>query len=68
VVSQSPLAGGVGVDGEFSLGFLEAFWMEVEQTRPRLFQLGVRDGDRNPAKLGQRNALLSLSKNPSSGR
>jgi hypothetical protein len=68
--AQSLLAGRVRVDGDLSLGLLEAFWMQLEEPRPRYLELVVRDCDRDSAELApvQRNALLSFSKNPSSGR
>jgi hypothetical protein len=62
------LAGRVGVDRELALALPEALGMEVEQPCPRLFQQIRRDRDRDPTELAQRNALLSFSKNPSSGR
>jgi hypothetical protein len=62
------LARCVGVDGELAFALLEALGMEIEQPCPRLFQPIRRDRDRDPTELAQRNALLSFSKNPSSGR
>jgi hypothetical protein len=68
--AKSLLAGRVRVDGDLSIGFLEALRMQLEEPRPRFLQLVVRDCDRDAAELApvQRNALLSFSKNPSSGR
>jgi hypothetical protein len=60
----------VGVGDQPPLRLLEALGMELEEDRPRLFERVRRDCDGDPAEdvEGQRNALFSLSKNPSSGR
>jgi hypothetical protein len=68
LASKAFLARGVGIDGELALTLLEALGMEVEQPCSGLFQPIRRDRDGDPTELAQRNALLSLSKNPSSGR
>jgi hypothetical protein len=68
LATKAFLTGSVRIDGELVLALLEALRMEVEQPRPRLFQQFRRDRDRDPTELAQRKALLSLSKNPSSGR
>jgi hypothetical protein len=62
-------AGGVGVDGELAVAFLEALRVQLQEQRSRRFEQLVRDGDRDPAQLAraQRKALFSLSMNPSSG-
>ena len=63
------LAGRVGVRGELDaareLGLLEPFREELEHDRPCPLGLGRRHGHRD-AQETQRNALFSLSKNPSS--
>ena len=62
----------VGVGGELdlrpALALLEPFRRELQHQRASLFRALQRDADRDAAEAGQRNALFSLSKNPSSGR
>src|SRR5439155_1739101 len=70
-VPQAFLAAGVGVGHELDpvarVDLLEALREEPEHAGPRLFGALGGDGDRDAAHPAQRNALLSLSKNPSLG-
>ena len=62
----------VGVRGELdlvaALALLESFRRELQHQRASLFRALQRDADGDAPEAGQRNALFSLSKNPSSGR
>jgi hypothetical protein len=64
------LAGGVRVDDKDTLRLFEALRMELEELRSGDLDRVRRDRDGDAAKLrpAQRNALLSLSKKPSSAR
>src|SRR5437763_1357050 len=66
------LAAGIGVGHELdavgALDLLEAVREELDHPRPRLLGPRNRDLDRDAARGRQRNALFSLSKNPSSAR
>ena len=70
-VPEALLAARVGVRDELDavarVDLLEAFGEELQHARPRLFDTLDGHGDRDPAEPAQRNALLSLSKNPSPG-
>ena len=69
--SPDPLfARSVRVGDQRSFCLLESLRVQLEELRPRRLQVIGRDRDADPAELdpAQRNALLSLSKNPSSGR
>jgi hypothetical protein len=71
LVPEPLFADRIRVDGERAgRRLLEAFGMEVEQPGPRFLEPIGRDRDLDAAKLplGQRNALFSFSKNPSSAR
>jgi hypothetical protein len=70
LVPEPLFAGRVRVDRKRAGRLLDSFGMEVEQPRARFLEPIGRDRDLDPAKLslGQRNALLSFSKNPSSAR
>jgi hypothetical protein len=59
-VAERALARIVGVDGEAAVDLLDALREDVEQ----LCELRLAAGDDDAS---QRNALLSFSKNPSSG-
>jgi hypothetical protein len=69
-VPEPLFAGRIRVDRERVGRLLEAFGMEVEQPGARFLEPIGRDRDLDAAKLslGQRNALFSFSKNPSSAR
>ena len=65
------LATGIGVGDQLDavrrLDLFEAFGKELEHLRPRFFRTLDGHGHRDPPHDAQRNALFSLSKNPSSG-
>ena len=69
-VPQALLAARVGVRRELNafgaVDLLEALGEELEHGRARLLQPLAPDLDRNSAETGQRNALFSFSKKPSS--
>jgi hypothetical protein len=50
------------------LALLEPVRRELQHQRASLLRALQRDADGDAAEPGQRNALFSLSKNPSSGR
>ena len=63
-----PTRVGVGheLDAVREVTLLEAFREELEHQRPRALRTLWRDDRRDAAQRGQRNALFSFSKNPSS--
>ncbi len=65
---QTLLTGLVGVDRKLAVALFEAFGMELEQLGSGWLEQVRRDREDDPAELAlaQRNALFSLSKNPSS--
>ena len=62
----------VRVRGELDLdaviALLEPFGRELQHQRASLLRVLQRNADGHAPEAGQRNALFSLSKNPSSGR
>jgi hypothetical protein len=70
LLPEARLAGRIGVDRDVRGAFLEPLGMQLEQLRSDLFEQigGDRDDDSAELASAQRNALFSLSKNPSSLR
>jgi hypothetical protein len=70
LLPEARLAGRIGVDRDVRGALLEPLGMQLEQLRSGLFEQisGDRDDDSAELASAQRNALFSLSKNPSSLR
>jgi hypothetical protein len=69
-VPEALFAAGVGIRSEldplWAVDFLEALWEELEHGRAGFLEPLGADLDGDAAQTAQRNALFSLSKNPSS--